>query len=57
MSPEHLLSFARELFAICAAAAAMELLVQGRRPDPAFRTVCAVAATVCALRAVARLIS
>lgn len=44
---------AGSLFGVCAAAAGMEMLSQGGRLDPAFRSLCALAVAVMALRLVA----
>lgn len=46
-----------ELFAICAAAAALETLTHDERSGPPFRAVCALAATLCAMRALQRLLA
>lgn len=47
---------AAALFALCAAAAGMELLVQEGRISSAFRSLCALAVAMMALRLVAGII-
>lgn len=47
---------ARGLFAVCAVAAGMEMLAGDRRASSAFRSVCALAVTLRALRLIAGLL-
>ncbi len=56
MAVENLYDAARSLFAISVMAAGMELLVQKGRSASAFRSLCALAVAVRALRLVARLL-
>lgn len=56
MLPETLKTPALELFSLCAAAAALETLVGDERAARPFRALCALAASLCALRAVMPLI-
>ena len=56
MLPETLKNPALELFSLCAAAAALETLVGDERAARPFRALCALAASLCALRAVMPLI-
>ena len=51
MIPDTLKTPALALFSICAAVAALETLVSDERAAQPFRAVCALAASVCALRA------
>ena len=53
---ETLSRAAAGLFVLCAAAAGMDLLVQEGRLAPAFRSLCALAVAVMALRLVVGLI-
>lgn len=53
---EALPKAAGSLFAVCVAAAGMELLAQGGRAGSAFRSLCALAVAVMALRFVAGLL-
>ena len=56
MLPEYLSAPAMGLFSICLAVAAVELSVGEGRAALAFRSLCAVAMSVCAIRLVLRLI-
>lgn len=47
---------ARDLFAVCAAAAGLELLADNRRAGSAFRAVCALTVALRVLRLVAGLL-
>ena len=53
---EALSDAARELFAMCVCAAAMETLAGERRCEAGFRSVCALAIAVRALRLISRLL-
>ena len=56
MLPEGLAAPVKALFSICVAAAAMETLTRDRRSALAYRSLCALAVTVCALRMALRLL-
>ena len=56
MALERVGEAARGLFSICVVAAAMGVLARDDRTALSFRAVCALGATVCALRAILRLI-
>ncbi len=53
MSMAAIMRAAGSLFGVCAAAAGMEMLSQGGRLGTAFRSLCALAVAVMALRLVA----
>ena len=53
---ESLYAAARELAAMCVCVAAMETVVGDRRYSEGFRSVCALAVAVRALRLIARLL-
>lgn len=48
---------ARGLFAICAVAAAMDMFLKDERGALAFRSICALAVSTCAVRLLLRLVN
>ena len=56
MAIQPIIDAARGLFSICVAVAALEQLAGDGRTARPFRALCALAATLCALRMAARLL-